>query len=133
MKTNNFHLLKHSSNILTFCIPSRSIKPKAGHCIVCHIVICYLSLCYMLLYTVQEVQDGYIDISVLYAKATNVRITLFQIVGREGPTVSTTPPQLDQSNMSLLNLKFKRRKVDSRDSDGKTNYMTQIFDSLGGI
>ena len=73
----------------------------------------------MLLYTVQDVQDRYIDISVLYAKATNVRITLFQIVGREGPTVSTTPPQLDQSNMSLLNLKFKRRKVDSRDSDGK--------------
>ena len=66
-----------------------------------------------------------------------------KIIGREGPTVSTTPNQLnlnhnhnhtqlnnqlnhqlnhnppDQSNMSLLNLKFKRRKVDSRDSDGK--------------
>ena len=33
----------------------------------------------------------------------------------------------DHSNMSLLNLKFKRRKVDSRDSDGKT----YILDSCG--
>ena len=52
-----------------------------------------------------------------------------QILGREGPTVSTPPTQLshnppDHSNMSLLNLKFKRRKVDSRDSDGKNKLST---------
>ena len=56
--------------------------------------------------------------------------TLSQILGREGPTVSTPPTQLshnpnsDHSNMSLLNLKFKRRKVDSRDSDGKNKLST---------
>ena len=79
----------------------------------------------MLLYTV------HICISVLYTKPINLIITLFKILGREGPTVSTTPTQLshnppDQSNMSLLNLKFKRRKVDSRDSDGKANNLTQL-------
>merc|ERR1719367_2460994 len=52
--------------------------------------------------------------------------------GREGPTVSTPPTQLshnpnsDHSNMSLLNLKFKRRKVDSRDSDGESSEMTSL-------
>ena len=78
--------------------------------------MCFMLLCYMSLYPVH--------ISVLYTKETNLMITFLKILGREGPTVSATPNQLnhntpDQSNMSLLNLKFKRRKVDSRDSDGK--------------
>jgi len=49
------------------------------------------------------------------------------VVGREGVgPPRSLPPATTPANMSLLNLKFKRRKVDSRDSDGEASDMTSL-------